>query len=204
MVCWWLDVWVDASYLATGVSLEHDGAAAEDASWLRKERDTQHIHLAELDTELKCINMALMWCGVTILHLHTDSACVHKWITDTLTGKVSLCTWAASEILIRRRLDALASLVKEYGLSVDAVLVRSQHNRADSLMRVPQRWFDLVNKAIEPPYCASAVSPSKLDFDWIRSIHHRSGHPGVRRTLYFFRQIDPTVSKASVKTGKKL
>ena len=33
-----LDVWVDASSLATGVSLEYDGAVVEDASWLRKER----------------------------------------------------------------------------------------------------------------------------------------------------------------------
>ena len=70
-----LDVWVDASSLAIGVSLEHEGTAVEDASWLRKERDTQHINLAELD--------ALMW-KATVLHLHTDSACVHKWITDLL------------------------------------------------------------------------------------------------------------------------
>ena len=28
-----LDVWVDASSLATRVSLKHDGAAVEDASW---------------------------------------------------------------------------------------------------------------------------------------------------------------------------
>ena len=53
-----LDVWVDASSLALGVSLEHDGAVVEDASWLRKERDTQHINLAELDVVLKGINMA--------------------------------------------------------------------------------------------------------------------------------------------------
>ena len=83
---------------------------------------------------------------------------------------------------------------------MDAVLVRSEHNRADSLTRVPQRWFDLVKKAVEPPYCASAVSPSKHAFGWIRSIHHRSGHPGVRQTLNFIRQVDPTVSKASVRT----
>ena len=39
-----LNVWVDASSLATGVSLEHDGADVENASWLCKERDTQHIN----------------------------------------------------------------------------------------------------------------------------------------------------------------
>ena len=193
-----LDVWVDTTSLATGVSLEYDRAVVEDASWLRK-MDTQHINLAELDAVPKGVNMALMW-KATIVHIHTDSACVHKWVTDTLTVKARVRTRAASEMLIRRRLDALASLVKEYGLSVDAVLVRSEHNRADSLTRVPQRWFDIVRKAAEPPYCASAVSPSKHDFGWIRSIYHRSGHPGVRRTLYFIRQVDPTVSKASVRT----
>ena len=105
-----------------------------------------------------------MW-EATILHLHIDSACEHKWITDTLMGKARVLT-----------------------------RVRSEHNREDSLTRVPQRWFDLVKKAVEPPFCASAASPSKHDFDWIRSIHHRSGHPGVKRTLYFIRQIDPTAS----------
>ena len=134
------------------------------------------------------------------MYIHTDSACVHKWVTDTLTGKARVHTIAASEMLIRRRLDALASLVKEYGLSVDVALVRSEHNRADSLTRVPQRWFDLVKKAAEPPYCASAMSPSEHDSEWISSIHHRSDHPGARRTLYFIRQVDPTVSKASVGT----
>ena len=122
-----LDVWVDASSLATVMSLEHDGAVVEDASRLRKERDMQHINLAELDAVLKGINMALMW-EATILQIHTDSACVHKWITDTLTGKARVHSRAASEMLIRR------------------------------------------------------------------------GHPGVRRTLYFIRQVNPTVSKASVRT----
>ena len=123
--------------------------------------------------------LALMW-EATILYLHADSVCVHKWKTETLKGRARVRTKAASEMLIRRRLEVLASLVKEYGLSVDAVLVKSEHNRMDSLTRVPQRWFDLVNKVIEPPYYASAVSPSKPDFDWIRFIHHRSGHPAVR------------------------
>ena len=58
------------------MSLEHDRAAVEDASWLQKERDMQHINLAELDAVLKGVNMALMW-EASILHLHSDSACVH-------------------------------------------------------------------------------------------------------------------------------
>ena len=55
-----LDIWVDVSSLATGVSMEHDRAVVEDASWSRKERDTQHINLVELDPVLKGVNMALM------------------------------------------------------------------------------------------------------------------------------------------------
>ena len=43
------------------------------------------------------------------------------------------------------------------------------------------------------------MSPSEHDSEWIRSIHHRSGHRGVRRTLYLIRLVDPTVSKASVR-----
>ena len=141
--------------------------------------------------------MALMW-KVTILHLHTDATCVLKYITDTLTRKASVCTKAASETLIRQQLDALTNLVKEYELLVDAVLVRSEHNRADGLTRVPQWWVDLIRKTAEPPYCVCAVLPSKHDFDWIRSIHHWSSHPGIRQT-YFVRQVDPTVSKVSVR-----
>ena len=71
-----LDVWVDAIFLATGLALEHNGAAVEDASWLRKERDMLHINLAELDAVLKSVNLALMW-KATVLHLHTDSACAY-------------------------------------------------------------------------------------------------------------------------------
>ena len=77
---------------------------------------------------------------------------------------------------------------------MDIALVRSEHDRADSLTKVPQRWFDLVKKAAEPPYYESAVLPSEHDSEWI------SGHPGVRQTLYFIRQVDQTVSKASVRT----
>ena len=95
-----LDIWVAASSLATRVSLEHNGAAVEDVSWLRKESDMQHINLPELDVVLKGMNLALMW-KTTIQHLHTDSACVHKWIMDTLMGKTRVNTKVASEMLIR-------------------------------------------------------------------------------------------------------
>ena len=81
---WCLDgkeitIWVDASSVAIGVALEMNGTVIEDACWLRPINDTQHINLAELDAALKRINLALQW-EATVLHLVTDSACVHRWI----------------------------------------------------------------------------------------------------------------------------
>ena len=55
------------------------------------------------------------------------------------------------------------------------------------------------NTEAEPtqPVCTTAVD--KLDFTQIMSIHQQSGHPGIKCTLYFLKQIDPGVSKAAVK-----
>lgn len=43
-------MWVDESTLDIGGSLEHNEPTVEDASWLPKEKDVQHINLAELKT----------------------------------------------------------------------------------------------------------------------------------------------------------
>ena len=80
-----LSIWVDTSSLATGMSLVYDGALVEGACWLRSDKDSQHINLMEHDAIIKGINLAILW-KTTTLHLFTDSACVHKWISDTLTG----------------------------------------------------------------------------------------------------------------------
>ena len=194
-----LNVWVDASSLATGVLLERNGIVVEDACWLRPEKDPQHINLAELDAIIKGINLALLW-KARVLHLFTDSACVHKWVNDTLTGKARVRTKAASEMLIRRRLSTITQLVEEYGLRLGITLVRSNHNRADKLTRVPQRWLEVVKKNVEPmqPSCIAAASP--IEPDEIMAVHRQSGHPGVRRTFYFVKRVDPTVSKSAVRS----
>ena len=108
-----LSVWVDASSLTTSVSLVYDGAVVEDACWLCPEKESQHINLAELNAIIKGINLVILWKATT-LHLFTDSACVHKWISDTLTGKVRVRTKATSEMLIRWQLDMIIKLVNEY------------------------------------------------------------------------------------------
>ena len=76
-----------------------------------------YVNLAELDAALKGVNLALQW-EATVLHLVPDSACVQRWISDTLTGKACVNTRAAGEMLVRRRLGTLRSLVKEYGLNI--------------------------------------------------------------------------------------
>ena len=94
-----LSIWVDASSFATGVSLVYDGVVVEDARWLRPPKGSQHINLTEIDAIIKGINLAILW-KMTTLHLFIDSACVHKWTSDTLTGKARVRTKAASEMLI--------------------------------------------------------------------------------------------------------
>ena len=123
-----LSVWFDASFLTTDVLLVYDGAVVEDACWLQPAKDSQHINLTELDAIIKGINLAILWKTTT---LFTDSACVHKWISDTLTGKARVRTKAASEMLIQWRLDTIIKLVKEYALSMNVSLVKSSQNKAD-------------------------------------------------------------------------
>ena len=81
-----ITVWVDVSSVATGVELEMNRTVIEDACWLRPINNAQHINLAELDVALKGTTSALQW-EATVLHLVTDSVCVHWWISNTLTGK---------------------------------------------------------------------------------------------------------------------
>jgi len=191
-------VWVDASSLATGVVIESGGAVAEDASWLRPMSEDKHINLAELDAVLRGINLALQW-KATAIHLRTDSACVHRWVSDTLSGRSRVRTKAATEMLIRRRLGTLAQLVSEYELTIDVALVKSHDNRADQLTRVPQRWLDDIQKESEPAGQACAVATEDQESDRIRAIHQSSGHPGVKRTLYFVKLVIPGASRAAVR-----
>ena len=163
-------VWVNASSLATGVAIEYDGAIIEDASWLRPVHADEHINLAELDAVLRGINLALHW-KASVIRLRTDLACVHQWISDTLSGKARVWTKAASEMLIRRRLSTLQELAAEYRLTIDVALVKSQVNRVDPLTRVLQRWLDALQKEAEPIEPVCAASMGELDPARIRTIH---------------------------------
>ena len=54
-------VWCDASDLALGVAVEIGGEVVEDATWLRKKDDHNHINVAELEAALKGLNLGLQW-----------------------------------------------------------------------------------------------------------------------------------------------
>ena len=110
-----------------------------DASWLQKEVSS-HIYMAELDAVIKGLNLALAW-NVKKVELCTDSSTVHRWISDALSGKNRLKIKAANEMLIRRRVGIVLSLIEECELQLSVTLVPSSANKADSLTRVPQRWL---------------------------------------------------------------
>ena len=188
-----LNVWVDASSLATGVALECREIVLKDACLLRPKAGTQHINLAELGAVMKGINLAL--------HVKMDSVCMYLWISDTLTGKARVCTYAASEMFIRRRLSTLKELVKEYMLTVDVTLVPLKQNTVDRLARVSQQWFEAMEKENWPEPLIGAAHIDELDASQIMAIHRCSGHPGVQRTTYFIRRICPTVGKAAVRSA---
>ena len=184
-----MTVWTDASSLALGVVLEVAGCVVEDACWLRTE-DAAHINLAELDAAVKGVNMALTW-GARQIRLRTDSRTVFHWISDALSGRARLKTKASSEMLIRRRVALLSSLVAEYELHVNVEYVASASNVADGLTSVPCEWLKPVARQSSTACCAAAATES----DTVRAAHESFGHPGVRRTLYFARRQDATVTR---------
>ncbi|KRY48687.1 hypothetical protein T03_11308 [Trichinella britovi] len=99
-------------------------------------------------------------------------------------------------MLIRRRVGMLLSLVEEFGLELEVDLVKSACNKADELTRVPRRW--LKPPAAVPALVCAATADLGVE-RMIADVHHATGHPGIRRTLYLARRTDLTVSKRQVR-----
>ena len=187
-------VWTDASSVASGVVLEDPvGGVVEDASWLRPEsKAAMHINMAELDAALSGVNMAIAW-GVRDIDLRTDSATVQKWISDALSGRSRLRTKAHGEMLIRRRVDVIRELVKEFQLAMTVSLVRSEHNPADALTRVPKEWLRAVRSEEESSQLVAAAAEAanqqtEQEAAKIRAVHESVGHQGIRKTLWYMRR----------------
>ena len=182
-------IWCDGSSLALGVLLEINGAIVEDAAWLRKKDDFNHINVAELEAVLKGINLALKW-NLTEVKLKTDSATVVGWLNTVINNDERIETKGASEMIIQRRLGILKNLLKEFSITLHVTFVPTQKNKADSLTRVCKEWLSLENNATDGfDKCCSGLN--------IQEIHNKH-HMGVEKTLYLARKIDPSVTKAEV------
>ena len=210
-------VWVDASSIATGVVVESpEGAVVEDACWLRTDTST-HINMAELEAALRGVNLAIAW-GMKSIALQTDSATVHKWISDALSGRARLRTKAHGEMLIRRRVDLIRQLVSEFQLSLSVRLVPSAENRADDLTRVPKDWVRDETAVDDAVSCDDSADGTRLcgvltgaaardgtEVEQVQSaiecVHEQAGHPGVRKTLHFARrELSRSVTRTQVQS----
>ena len=182
-------VWCDASKIAMGVVLEVGDRVVEDAAWLRKKDDFNHINVAELEAVLKGVNMAIKW-GLKEVKLRIDSATVEAWVRTILSAEKRVHTKGAAEMLVKRRLGNLKELIKEFGLCIDVQLVPTEKNKADVMTRVKKSWMvDCADESV--CVCAGAVA----DLTELHNQHHM----GIDRTLYLARKLDPGVSRALVK-----
>ena len=152
-------VWCDSSSLAMGVLLEVADSGVEDASWLRKKGDFNHINVAELEAILKGINLALKW-KFRYINLMTDSATVYGWVTNTLTEERRIKTRGAAEMIVKRRLGVLRNLIDEFELKITISQVPTSKNKADELTRVKKEWLATEKASIgeREAVCAGAVN----------------------------------------------
>ena len=176
-------VWCDASSLAMGIAVEIEGVLVEDAAWLRKKGDFNHINVSELEAALKGVNLAIKW-GMSEFVLVTDSATVFRWIQMTLTEEKKIKTKGAAEIVIKRRLGVLKNLVDEFNLKIDVKLVPSHSNKADVLTRVRKKW--IIVEEYGGNHCAMALEP-RLSLQECHNTHHMR----VDRTFYLAKKIFP-------------
>ena len=177
-------VWCDSSSIAMGVVLESDNTVIEDASWLR--HDNHHINVAELESVIKGINLAIS-CGFTKIDVLSDSATVVGWINYLLEESKRIKASGLAEMLVKRRVNIVKELIEAFDLNLKISLVRSNENKADALTRVPKSW--LTEKHIE--YVATAVETNNAKF--IKEVHEKC-HGGLNRTLYAVNKIYPELN----------
>lgn len=190
-------VWCDASSLAIGVVLEIDGNTVEDACWLRKANDSDHINLAELEAVVKGVNMALKW-ELTILEILTDSKTVEKWLQSVIDEDRRISTHGLGEMLVRRRLGLLRNLMNEYDITMSVNFVRSEANIADKLTRAPKVWMQSIKCGSGLTIgCTASLEVNNSNSRTIQDIHELN-HFGVDRTLYFARLKEPKVKRKEV------
>lgn len=182
-------VWCDASSLAIGCALEVDGAMVEDGAWLRKQEDGSHINMAELDSVMKGLNLAVKW-GMKELEIMTDSATVFSWLRSALSETHMIKTKGLSEMLVRRRLAVVREICEEFDMRVSVTWAPSGENKADSLTRVSRKWLQ--------QFKGNAMCAAATTMESVVSEVHKQHHFGVDRTLFLCKQRFPEVTKEMV------
>ncbi|XP_014775525.1 uncharacterized protein LOC106872883 [Octopus bimaculoides] len=185
-------VWCDASSIVIGVVLEIEGAEVEDAAWLQKADDFNHMNVAELDAVLKEVNLALRW-GLHSIEIRTDSATMVGWVGTVINSEKRVRTKGAAEMLVKRCLGVLGELIAEFGLKLNVVFVPLERNRADALTRVKRAWLEEPEEARKGIAAACRLGDSEL------KELHAMYHLGVDRTLYLAKMIDADVTRRNVK-----
>lgn len=120
--------------------LQIEGVVVEDACWLRKVNESEHINLSELEAVLKGVGLAIK-LDLKLIEVISDSQTVCGWLRSVLSEECRIRTHGSREMLVRRRLDVLETLCKEYDLVLKVSFVHSANNIADKLTRVPKTWI---------------------------------------------------------------
>ncbi|XP_065196502.1 uncharacterized protein LOC135827994 [Sycon ciliatum] len=152
-------VFCDASDVAIGASLHHDGTTIEDCSWLREPRDHKHINIAELDAVLRALTLAAEY-KVEKVTLVTDSKAVAGWVSQVLGNVRRVRVTGLHKLLVVRRLDIIEDLGATAGLKVTVGWVPTNENVADRLTRVPKKWLQIarVPESDESPEVAASMA----------------------------------------------
>ena len=58
-----------------------------------------------------------------------------------------------------------------------------------------------MKSATEPVPLTCAARSNEMTSSQIMKVYESSGHPGIRRTVYFARQVCPTITKADVSSA---
>ena len=152
-------VFCDASDLAVGVVLQLDGKVIEYSSWLRDANDSKHINVAELGAALRGLTLAAEW-KLEAVRLITDSKTVFGWLEQVIGNVCRVKVSGLHKVLVQRRLQIIEDLVESTGLAVKLEWVRSEHNPADRLTRVPSEWLKCQKVAAKETAVGAATVPA--------------------------------------------
>lgn len=154
---------------------------------VKKNNDYEHINVAELNAVLKGVNLALEW-GYRSFELFTDSATVFNWINYSMSEEKRVKTKGVAEMMIKRRLGTLKTIIKEFEIDIRVRLIATDKNKADILTRVPKKWLTNSNTD-EHNFCAGTLNLKEV---------HDAHYFGVDRTLFIAQQLDPNIYRAAV------